>query len=158
MEYNDGRKGYIARAKDRKIEFRSEEEIKRQLQNCYEVIKQYQEKQKNNPYKNKFEKKQIIKKEDTNTNSSSSSRPVRNGHQRQMGGIRKDNMLSPKKFGSKQQVEKENNRVQRTVSSMLGNIKNLTPEERRQASGMLDVLEQERNKEHKRGHNRGRGR
>ena len=132
------------------------EEQKRQLKNCYEVIRQYQEKQNNNPYKNKFEKKQIIKKEDTNTNSSSSSRPVRNGHQRPMSGTRKDDIHSSTKFGKKQQNKKEENKVKRTVSSMLGDIKNLTTEERSRAGGMLDVLEQD--KEHNRGHNRGRGR
>lgn len=45
---------------------------------------------------------------------------------------------------------------------MLGGIKNLTPDERNRAGGMLDALEQEQNKEqnkeHNRGHNRGRGR
>lgn len=132
------------------------DEQKRQLKNCYEVIRQYQEKQKNNPDKNKFEKKQIIKKEDTNTNSSSSSRPVRNGHQRPMSGTRKDDIHSSTNFGKKQQNKKEENKVKRTVSSMLGDIKNLTTEERSRAGGMLDVLEQD--KEHNRGHNRGRGR
>jgi hypothetical protein len=83
------------------------EEQKRQLKNCYEVIRQYQEKQKNNPDKNKFEKKQIIKKENTNTNSSSSSRPVRNGHQRIIGGKRKDDIHSSTNFGKKQQMKKE---------------------------------------------------
>lgn len=134
------------------------DEQKRQLKNCYEVIRQYQEKQKNNPDKNKFEKKQIIKKEDTNTNSSSSSRPVRNGHQRIMGRKRKDDIYSSTNFGKKQQNKNEEDKVKRTVSSMLGGIKNLTPDERNRAGGMLDVLEQEQNKEHNRGHNRGRGR
>lgn len=81
------------------------EEQKRQLKNCYEVIRQYQEKQKNNPDKNKFEKKQIIKKEDTNTNSSFSSRPVKNGHQRIMGGNRKDDIHSYTNYGT---LEKNN--------------------------------------------------
>ena len=129
-------------------------EQERQLENCYEVIREYQEKQKDNPNKNIFEKKQIIKKE--NTNPSSSSRPIRAGHQRPMSGTGKDDIHSSTNFEKKQQMKKEDNRVQRTVSSMLGDINNLTPEERSRASEMLDVLEQD--KEHNRGHNRGRGR
>lgn len=132
------------------------DEQKRQLKNCYEVIRKYQQKQKNNLNKNIFGKKQIIKKENTNSNPSSSSRPVRAGHQRPMSGTRKDDIHSATNFEKKQQMKKEDNRVQRTVSSMLGDINNLTPEERSRASGMLDVLEQD--KEHNRGHNRGRGR
>lgn len=133
------------------------DEQKRQLKNCYEVIRNYEEKQKNNPDKNKFEKKQIIKKKNTNTNSNSSysSRPVRAGHQRPISRIRKDDMYTPTDLGKEQQMEKK---VKRTVSSMLGGIKNLTPDERNRAGGMLDALEQEQNKEHNRGHNRGRGR
>ena len=132
------------------------DEQKRQLKNCYEVIRQYQEKQKNNPNKTKFEKEQIIKKKNTNANSNpvSSSRPIRNGHQRSMSGTRKDDIHNSTNFGKKQQNKKEENNVKRTVSSMLSGIKNLTPDERSRAGGMLDVLEQE----HNRGHNRGRGR
>ena len=132
------------------------EEQKRQLKNCYEVIRNYEENQKTNPNKNKFEKKQIVKKENIYSNPSSSSRPVRNGHQRPMSGTRKDDIHSSTNFGKKQQNKKEENKVKRTVSSMLGDIKNLTTEERSRAAGMLDVLEQD--KEYNRGHNRGRGR
>jgi len=132
------------------------EEQKRQLKNCYKVIRNYEENQKTNPNKNKFEKKQIVKRENVYSNSSSSSRPVRNGHQRPMSGTRKDDIHSSTNFGKKQQNKKEENKVKRTVSSMLGDIKNLTTEERSRAGGMLDVLEQD--KEHNRGHNRGRGR
>ncbi|MBR0491920.1 MAG: hypothetical protein IJJ82_07775 [Clostridia bacterium] len=134
------------------------DEQKRQLKNCYEVIRNYEENQKTNPNKNKFEKKQIVKRENIYSNPSSSSRPVRNGHQRPMSGTRKDDIHSSTNFGKKQQNKKEENKVKRTVSSMLGDIKNLTTEERSRAGGMLDVLEQEQNKEHNRGHNRGRGR
>lgn len=63
------------------------DEEERQLKN---VIRKYQEKQKNNPYKSN----QIRKKEEpnTNTNSSSSSMSVRAGHQRPMSRIIKDDI------------------------------------------------------------------
>ena len=141
MGNNDRRKGYLARAKDRKIVFRSKEETKRQLQNCFEVIQKFEEKKK--------------------ANQNSTSKPTatfgsklgKSGHERVIGRKRNEDISRITGFGKKQQIERNNNK-HRTVSSMLNDIKNLTPEERSRAGGMLDVLE----KEHNRGHNRGRGR
>ena len=47
------------------------DEQKKQLKNCFEVIKQYQEK---HPNKTKFEKKRIIEKENTKPKSNLNSR------------------------------------------------------------------------------------
>ena len=131
MENNNIRKGYLARAKDGKIVYRSKEEMKRQLQNCFEVIREYEEKKKTNQNSN------------SGPNSVFSLNTGRNGHERVIG-VR----------NAECQIEKKKNNGHRTVSSMLGDIKYLTPEERSRAGGMLDVLEQEPNN----GHNRGRRR
>ena len=130
MGNNNIRKGYLARAKDGKIVYRPKEEMKRQLQNCFEVIREYEEKEKTNQNSN------------SSPNSVFSSNTGRNGHERVIGVRRNE----------ERQIEKKKNNEHRTVSSMLGDIKYLTPEERSRAGGMLDVLEQNK------GHNRGRGR
>ena len=43
------------------------DEQKRQLKNCYEVIRKYQEKQKMNPNRTRFGKKQIIEKKNNDS-------------------------------------------------------------------------------------------
>ena len=43
------------------------DEQKRKLENCYKVIREYQEKQKMNPNKTRFGKKQIIEKKNNDS-------------------------------------------------------------------------------------------
>lgn len=52
------------------------DEEKRQLKNCFEVIKQYQEKQKMNPKRTKFGEKQILENKSSEKKNNDDSRAI----------------------------------------------------------------------------------